>query len=484
MSHRKLGAWTLLATLGILLCTAPLYIGHRVEGEVTQLARTLAARGDVEVARLHYARRYLGGTLHYEVTWRPRTGDADVQAFRSAGLLSDGGLHVAGSLELRHGPWTGRGRHLALASSVGDVPLPAAWRPLLPDYPGDAPLLQVSALLGFGGLLESRYAVADYRGRVFLPGAEAPLHVELEGLDGTLATSTQLDRLVLGLRLRSTALATGDAPPAVRIGLESLYIEADMTEARRWVWTGTSRAEVGRLALSAPGHQLVMRDARIESDTAIDEGHLQAVTTISVGATGFDGHELQRGELVVSLRGLDVAAVSELADLSRRVQAGGDVRPADEQLDDLLRVLQRMLAGGPALSIDHLRLAVHAPDDLSGRLSLGLEKGVRLSPVDPVALAMALRIEAELKVSKAFLQHVSVLTANQQLPGGGEAERKLRSEALYTGTMAQFQAVPFLAISADHVAMTATLSQGSLQVGGSELMDIDSLLALALALTR
>lgn len=484
MSHRKLVPGALLAVVGILLGAAPLYIGHRVEAEVAQLAHTLAAREDVDVARIDYARRFLGGTVHYDLTWRPPADDADVQALRSAGLLEDAGLHVAGSLEVRHGPWTGRDGRFALAHSEADVPLPPAWRPLLPDYPGDTPLLQVSGVLGFGGQLESRFSLPDYRGRVSVPEAETPLYVEIAGLEGKLGTNTDLDRLMLSVRTHSAALATGDTPGDVRIGLGGLQVEADMFEARPWVWTGTSRAELARLAVSAPGHQLVMSDARLDSSTSIEQGHLHAISTTTVGATRLDDYHLQSGELVLALRGLDAAAVSELADLSRRVQSGADESTADEQLERLLEVLQQMLAGGPALAIDRIHLAVYGPGDLSGRLGLSLEKGIRLSPIDPVALAMALRIEAELQVSRAFLQHVATRTAEAQLPEGGETERKLRSEALYTSTMAQVQALPFLAVTEHHVAATATLSQGSLQVGGSELMDIHSLLALALALAQ
>jgi uncharacterized protein YdgA (DUF945 family) len=484
MSHRKLVPGALLAVVGILLGAAPLYIGHRVEAEVAQLAHTLAARGDVEVTRLTYARRFLGGTVHYDLTWRPLADDADIQALRSTGLLSRDGLHLAGVLEVRHGPWTGRGGHFALASSEGAVPLPPAWHPLLPDHPAGTPVLQANALLRFGGQLESHFLLADYRGRIFLPEAEMPLHVELEGLEVMLGTSTGLDRLMLELRMHSAALAMGEAPGAVRVGVADLLVEADMEEARPWVWTGTSQVELARLAFSAPGHQLVMSDVRLESDTSIEQGRLHATTTTAVGATSFDDYHLQSGEIVLALRGLDVAAVSALAELSRRVQSGADASTPDEQLDRLLEILQQMLAGGPALAIDALRIAVHAPGDLSGRLGLSLEQGIRLSPIDPVALAMALRVEAELKVSKAFLQHVATLTADAQLPGGGETERRLLGETLYAGTMAQFQATPFLAVTEHHVAATAILSQGSLQVGGSELMDIEALLTLALALAR
>ena len=485
MKNPKLLAVIIVAVLALAYVVTNVFVGQRIEREVALLATSLTARDDIQVTRMEYERGFRDGVLRYDFTWRPL--DADANALRMMDMLDmgpDDGLRMAGTLDMRHGPWVGQGAGFALAGTTGVVALPEPLRPFLPQYPGQAPLLHITGSMTFAGMLETQLELVDYHGGITAPQLEADVSLSLQGLQGTLRTSSRLDRLGLDVRVAHAAIGLRDAGEFAQFSLDDFYFEADMTEARPWVWIGSSRNGLAQVEVMVPEHHFSMRDVLLAWDAWIEGDGLNVSNAVEIGPSRLDGYALDSATLSMSLRKLDVNAVATLAELGERARrdaigGAGPGRAVDSEHEQaqMRAALQRILAGGPVAGIDELRIAVVAPDDLSGRLELGFDEGVVFSFEAPQALAGAVRAEAELVVSKQLLRHVAGLMAIEQLPpDASPAEQAALAESTYQEGMAGLQVLPFIDIRAEHIAVSAEISDGILKIGGVELMNVAALL--------
>lgn len=486
---RRHGLPLLIIALTVLagaFAVANLYMGHRVGHEVEQLARTLAAGGELRVDRLDYQRGFRGGTVFYDLSWQSDGENEVLEALRHSGLLPEDGLRIAGTLQLRHGPWAGSKPGFAMASGTGVVALPEDWRPILPDYPQQAPLLRFNAFVTLGGRLEMKFSAVDYHGRMAVPDFEGNTDLKLSGLKGLVGTDSRLGRLRLDVRLGQFSVVVRDANGVAEMALEDMLVEADIAQSRPRVWTGTTRMVLKRVAVNPPGSRLEIHDLSTESDTRITGNKLGSIGTLEVGETRLDEYRLLGGSLIVSLRGLDVDAFVELAELAERARADADGSAAEQDRQRTVELLEQIFAGGPKLAIDQLRLSLVEVDDLSAHLSLGIDGAPRVADHALQELAGALRIEADARIGRRALRHIAGLLAAEQLAAGaGEAEREAAAEATYAEFVQGIQALPFLTVTDEAVSVSAELSERRLRVGGNELMDVEQFItAVLLALVE
>jgi hypothetical protein len=481
MKNPKLWLVVLLVALAGAYAASSLYIGHRLTQETALYAQTLSGRPDVRVTRLEYQREFRRGTLHYDLSWLPAEDDPRVAAMQEAGLLTADGLRFAGTLDFRHGPWTGRDGGFALATSAGGIALPEALRPFLPAYPDQAPALQLVAVATFGGELEARFAAIDYRGAV-APAADAQLGLVLAGLAGRLRTNAYLDRFVLDLRLQELVARAEDGDEAATLRVQALAVDFDTVEARPWVWTGTTRVALGHASVTAPGRHFELNDLATETRTWLDGARFNSTSTGTVGRSRLDAHEVLGGSLAVTLQDVDADALSGLAAEANRRAMAGDDPGADQDLAWARPYLQQILAGRPSLRVERLDLSLAAADDLAARVELGFAAGQPYSIEQPESVAQALRVAAEVRMSSSALRHVAgIVVAGQLPPEATEAERAAAAEAFYQEALAGLALLPFLSVGDDQVTASLVISEGRLLVGGVEFMDVTAIIVLMLA---
>ena len=466
-----------LIVLAVAFVAANLYAGHRVEREMAVLAEALAARPDVRVTRFDYERGFREGTLHYDLVIEPVADDARADALRDSGLIPREGLQVAGTLRFHHGPWVGGG--FGLAASRGHIALPEQLRPMLPQYPGQAPAVDLAVVMTLGGKLAGRLSVIEYRGQVVSPDIEGELRVEFSGADARLQVTPRLDRLVLGLELDELTLAVRDGVAGGAFQLEGLRVEAEAEEARPWIWTSSSRNGIDRLAFSLPHNSVEATGLAAGSDTWIEDGMLHSRSTVSAGESSFNDHRLLGGEAVVSLRNLEMDALARIAEQAERISGLTDDRQVAREVTALAPLFDDLIAGDPRLLMEPLRLGLVDENDVLGHLRVYFADAPPLSTETLEGLARALRMEADLRVRKAALRYAAGLAAAGPLASA--AEREAAADAAYRELMSGLAAFPFLEIGEDAVTASAEIRDGVLFVGGSEVMRVDGFIVLLLA---
>ncbi len=453
------------------------YTGKRVAAESASLAAALAERDDVLVTRFEYERGFAGGQLHYDLTWQPLPDDSGADELREAGLLPPDGIRLSGVLQVRHGPWAGSAG-FAAASTEGTVPLPDEARPFLPQYPGQAPVLNVSGVLTFGGRIELHARALDYDGRLVLPDVEGDASLVLAGLHGTVNTVSALDRIAFDLRMKELTLEIKDLEGVSALSIAGLHAAADLRAARPKLWTGTTDIAFERAGLALPDHAVEIRDGALRSDTRLTGEAVHSTTRIESGRISAGDFALQSFHATAALRDLDASALVEMNELSERVPEAPEPEVAEAYLEQLQAVLERIVAGGPKLEIERLSIALTEPDDFTGRLSLTVEGAPQLGLEALEELAAALRLDAEFRLRKTALRHVIGQAMSEQLSADATAaERELELDALYAQTLMGFEMMPFLEIGDEHIGLQVRLEDGALVVGGEVLMDAQGVAA-------
>jgi hypothetical protein len=465
-----------IAVLTVTYVATNFYIGHRLERETGILAQSLASRPDARVTRLEYDRGFRKGILHYDVTWLPETDDG----------ISAEGIRFAGTLDFRHGPWVGGQAGFALAASEGGITLPEPWRQYLPEYPGEAPALRLAAVVTPGGDLEARVVATDYVGPIAAPDFNGIIRLGLTGLEGTLRTNSRLDRLALDARLGEFTLGLEGDDQAAGIAARGLAVKLDAREARRWLWTGATRISLDELGIHTLQQQFEMHEVSTVTQTGVDAGRLHSTNTAAFGAARLDGDRVLGGGLDISLRGIDADALSALVGEGHRQAAM--MRELGEDASEAGNIawarpyLEQILSARPSMAVDRLALSLAAPDDVMARLEIGLSGDEPLSFDRPEALAGALQVAAQFRISKLALRHVAGVMSERQLPvGTSDAELAAAAESQYQDALAGMQLLPFLVVGEHDISAQAALREGRVLVGDSEVMDIGALLAVALA---
>lgn len=474
--------WLALFAVALLVAAylaATRYVGTQVDEEVQRLAVTLAEWDDVRVTRFDYDRRLRRGTLRYDLSWLPPEGDPGALALRVAGLLPEEGLRIAGELRVRHGPWAGGGAGVALGGSEGDLLLPDAVRPYLPDYPGQAPLLRMTARITLGGDLEIRIAGQEYRGRLSDPDAGELARLAFAGLVGRIRTNSRLDQFVVDLSVAEFSLGGVATTQDFEFSLRDAHLGLEAFEARPLLWTGTSALDWKLMRLQAAEQRLELHNLAAASDSWIEGRMAHARYTMAAGPILFDEHDVSSGTFTATWRDLDADALSGLAKLLERPSArDGEDDQAARQLQ-ITALVEQLLAGRPSLAVEPLSISLAAPGDIQGRLVVGLESDARLSLAETDALARALRIDAGLKLQEGALRHLAwQVAADHVAPGATEAERAALADTTYREMLAGLEGLPFIEARDGHIEVVAEVRAGRVFVGGSELLDVEALFAL------
>lgn len=222
-------------------------IGGMVATEVAHLESSLAAVDQVQVNRLQYQREWFQGTIHYDLLVRPLPGDPLYTVLHEAfGASGTQGMRLQGQLTVQHGPWlgSGGGSVFGLARATGGLPLPEALRPALPNYPGQRPLVELTANLNLARQVAVTFTGTDYRGPVVAAHTTAPANLVFAGLRGQAEFTSSLSQFNTQAQLAELTLSiTGGEP--LHTSLQGLHLSSQLARANT-LWHGTAEGGLNR----------------------------------------------------------------------------------------------------------------------------------------------------------------------------------------------------------------------------------------------
>lgn len=486
-------------------------IGSRVDSEIERYRGVLIARDDISVVQFDYDSHFWGGELRYRLVWRPeRSGDTLAQVLQTLALPEER-RSLAGRIDIRHGPWLG-GLDFGLARARLDVAVPAALREVLPQYPGQAPLLTLQGTLGFSGTLDASLDVLDYDGRVV--DAADTINLEVFGLGARLQANRALDAFEVGLDLPLLAL---DAPGEGGASLEGLRMTAQLqTPPGGWTLTSefalallevrdsaaadvakkdgsatpvfamdrlavqatlTQRGtepllsdsrmtlDAARLNLPASDLRLHLRDYAASSKVGLLDDTVENTATLRVGTLELNDQRLGGLAMETSLRGIRAQTYAALDALW---SVDTDLENLEDTLGEALRALAQEQV---VLSVDRLALQLPDADDLIATLSVEYQGSPAVDFDNLASLTDAVRVEATLDTSVEALERSfasPALTATQQ-----QTLQDLLDAALTQ---------PYVTVEDGRLRSSLQASTEQILVNGEPLVTGNDLLAAATAL--
>lgn len=375
------------------------YVGGAVEEEVARFEASLAALDHVQVYRFSYERRLFDGELHYDVAVRPLPDEPLHALMRE--ILGEGvdpGVRLAGSLAVRHGPWLGGSAGFGLARMDGGLPLPGMLRPLLPNYPGQRPLVEAEAIVGFSRTVSTHFKGIDYRGKVVAEGGAAAGTLVFEGLEGRSRFDSGIDWLRFDARLGELSIDVA-GPDPVDTALRDVHVEADLRRGAFWSgrvegglggWTLDSNEVEMRVDGVRGKSELLVRRAEggAEQRAARIDGSVDGIqlevrgaesATLRFGAMKMDGDIVQAwpslwlGKVDTRLEGALVAGSKGSVEIGA-VSISSDTRASDGAVDQQVGVDLRGLSvnsvplGGGRLDLSVKGVDGEALDSLVGAI--------------------------------------------------------------------------------------------------------------------
>jgi len=442
--------------VAVLYVVAVVVIGAGVTRQIETFESVLIERDDLRVIQFEYERGLWGGQLNYDLAWSPWQRNPLVDELIQEWGAFDDGFRWRGTLDIRHGPWLGAA-DLGLASVHRAAPLPDAWRPLLPQYPGQAPVLEFGARIALNGDLVTTVSVIDYDGRVITDGESGDL--ELSGLTATLVYNhpQQAFRFEIGADAASLQQAGSGG-----VRLRGLGLSAEFSEDVSGALLGDSRFELAELMIDLPQQDMnvlltdyvVTSDVERVDDTVASTGSF-SLDQISVNNTLLGGIALDS-----AVRGMNIESYVELENLLLSSALDGD--------DALRQALQPLSADQLSFSIDRLVLKLPTDEDVSASLTLVYNGSDQIDVENDADILNAISVDAQLAASTRAIDR-AIVSAN--LPAEQTSQIQDVIQASYQ--------TPYFTLSGDRITSSLQLRRGEVRVNGELMADASALLAVA-----
>lgn len=369
-----------LVGLGLVVATtasffaASWWIGQGVQQQVLAYEAQLIARDDVRVNRFEYQPGLLSGQLHYDLVWQPTLDSPAYSLFTE--LRPEGqGVVLQGELPVKQGPWLGRSvtpTGFGLASADYAIGLPSAARAYLPQYPGQRPLVAIQAYAALNGDLAVRANLVDYRGRLIDPDTQESANLAWEG--GQLDLRFRDDLAQMSAEGRLALFDINLVQDGLSFRLDKLSYEHDLTRAAPYLWLGDIAAKVGEVRFMEADEQVTIQNLVVAGDSKVVSDKLDTQVRYEIGQTDlvFDdvAFAFAGASVDMALRNLDWQAYQDL------VLAVQDLDKIDEQR--VLNAFQGLLAGGPSLHLDDIRVRVTDTEHITASMVLGYQPKVAL----------------------------------------------------------------------------------------------------------
>lgn len=270
-----------------------------------------------------------------------------------------------------------------------------------------------------------------------------------------------------------------------RIELGAMRGEFDLTEALPWIYVGRSRMSLDGLEMEFPDGEdggrrsFEVKAGKVTLDSRQEGDRLHYRESLEFARLGMDDEFFGPLSVEVELLNLDGRALSDF--MGQFQEAGRELAEVDPE-SRLIRLLplygelaMKLLAGGPELKIERLRLA--APNGEirgGGRFGFAGEPGLFLG--DFVALLQQLEAVVELEAHERLVRSVLAATMRAELQAqaaaqaeyGAEEVEQLLTESLES-EIDNLLERNFVVREGDKLKITAGLNNGVFTLNGAAL---------------
>jgi uncharacterized protein YdgA (DUF945 family) len=217
---------------------------------------------------------------------------------------------------------------------------------------------------------------------------------------------------------------------------------------------------------------------RVSGESAIDDGGRMRIG-FSYGAESVaagTGFSLADAELGVAVADLDAEAVQDYYETIQLAMVQQPAASPDEVLAALVPVLERLIEGGPNLTVDPIRFVMNGEPFFAKILvdvdPAALPPAATRNYQDPSLWIAAATVTAEAEVSKVLAQDLARQAMRMQLAGSGdpsltEEDIDAQAEAQVGLMLVQLTGMGMLQDSGDNYTTSARFASGTLTVNGT-----------------
>ncbi len=466
--------WVFLLLPIIIALSLPRLLGGKIASEVEAHNLVLVARDDVRVRQFVYHPGWFQGHLEYDLTLQITQPDMQA-AFAEFDPDFDNTLHLKGSLPIQQGPWVGGPFGFALAATEWTLPLPEALRDALPQYPGQAPVLSLSAAMTLGGKLRAELQSIGYQGKFVIDYLDQAIDVVLEPLQLLVNIEPNQQQFDFVLDLPKISFDVVEAGERVYFSLESLRLDGDYRLLMPFVWIGQGALQTDAIHAHGGTTKLHLNDIALLAATRHKNGQITNETAFKTGAIDveFDDHKvsLANTELVLSLSQLSVEPYAELVRLhDQYAKSGYALDVSEDDAADAEQALRELLAGHPTLSLERLGFHMNDGGGFNANFSLTFAGDEHIDWSDIEALIDAVQLDARAHLDTSALKSIVTLL---------QTDDTTSADSTYFATLAVLSDMPWLKIDAQHIVSTLRFSDGALTINNQSFEDFLPLLDLA-----
>lgn len=446
------------------------YTGTQVEDDITlglvevnEQLQTLASGPRVDVSLLGVERGLFSSEVRYQVrVLDAESGETDTLVFVD---------------HLEHGPFPpsrlARGQLMpVMTQSHFALERTPYTQPLFDAAAGQAPL-SGALTLGYDGERQGELSLAA----LAHSKPEISLRLSPARLDFWSNADYSAVRLTGALaELELTGVAPDSGRP-VRIEARGLALSSDKQNNDAGFALGPSRLSVEQLQLQAgTGAAIRLQDASVEEDLSQNGARLDQRFAYRIGSLAVREQPVGSLDLTFAARGLDQAAIRELADAYNRIvldhQGEGDLADIDltpAQQAQLKTEALGLLDAQPTLALDALSLKT-----ANGQARLAFTLDLRRPDPQAASLDAAVdsavaALDAELQVDKALIGDFATLQA--RLAGAPDDPAMLQQQAAAASELLSGLAVGSGWAQLDEGRLTSALhyADGRVRFNGQEM---------------
>jgi uncharacterized protein YdgA (DUF945 family) len=454
----------------IVVCVLglPLLTGMMTQARIEERVAELDNNPIVVVEVARYDRGWLAATARIELGIDPQYA-AQFGAGMPAGAMFEQRLPFV--LEVKHGPVIfGAGVQIALSSVVATFDPESPLSVLARDQLGMPYILQ---LRGHGPLtggfeFEAEIPPVDY--------GDGANDLSFSGLrvDGALRG----DHVTSHGNIDSFDFTSAAATAVV----EQVSFDMDSEYRVGGIGVGNGELSVARVVVTSPlvGTEplFTAQGLRVGGESAIDDNGRMRVG-VNYGAQSVvagTSFSLADAEVGIALADLDAEAVRDYYETIQLVMGQQPAAAPDEVLAALVPVIERLLEGGPNLTVDPIRFAMNGEPFFAKILvdvdPAALPPAAARNYQDPSLWIAAATVTAEAQVSKVLAQDLAQQAMRMQLAGSGdpsltEEDIDAQAEAQVGLVLVQLTGMGMLQDAGDSYTTSARFASGTLTVNGT-----------------
>jgi uncharacterized protein YdgA (DUF945 family) len=454
----------------IVICVLglPVVTGMMTQARIEERVAALNNNPIVLVEVAGYDRGWLAATSRIEVGIKPEYA-AQIGAGVPAGATFEERIPVV--LEVNHGPVIfDDGVQLALSTVVAtfdpESPLSVLAREQL-DMPYIFQLRGRGPLTG-GFDFEGDIPPVDYG----------------DGENDLTFSGLQIDGQLRGNHVTSHGrIESFDLTSAFTTAVvEQVNFDMDSQYQPAGFGIGNGELTIARIVVTSPmaGTEplFTAQGLRVGGESAIDDGGRMRVG-VRYGAESVaagTGFSLADAEVGIAVANLDAEAMRQYYETIQLVMGQQPAASPDELIAALVPVLERIVEGGPNLTVDPIRFAMNG-EPFFAKILVDVDPAA-LPPAgtrnyqDPSLWIAAATVTAEAQVSKVLAQDLGRQAMRMQLAGSGdpsltEEDIDAQADAQVGLMLVQLTGMGMLQDAGDSYTTTARFASGTLTVNGT-----------------